>query len=197
MSSPQPPADIEMRPLTPTRWADLEALFGPRGACAGCWDMWWRLSRTEFERQKGNGNRAAFKTLVESGVVPGILAYVDGEPAGWCAVQPRKAYPGLARSRTLKPVDDQPVWAVTCFFVGRRFRGQGLAVRLLEAAVAYAREHDAQIVEGYPVEPRSDRMPDAWAWHGTAAAYRQAGFTEVARPSPTRPIMRRFVTAHQ
>ena len=187
---------VEFQVLTPDRWADLEALFGPRGACAGCWEMWWRRPRSEFEREKGEGNRAAFRALVESGVVPGILAYVDGQPAGWCAVQPREAYPSLARSRTLQPVDDQPVWSVTCFFVARAHRHQGLTVRLLEQAVAHAAASGARIVEGYPVEPKTGNMPDAWAWNGTAATFRHAGFEEVVRRSPTRPIMWRYVTAH-
>lgn len=179
-----------IHPLTLERWPDLEALFGPRGACAGCWDMWWRLSRAEFERRKGDGNREAFSALVRAGTVPGLLAYMDGRPAGWCAIQPRDAYPALLRSRVLKPVDEQPVWAVTCFFTARAYRGQGLTVALLHAAVAYARAHGARIVEGYPVEPKNDRMPDAFAWHGTASAFRAAGFIEVARRSETRPIMR-------
>jgi GNAT superfamily N-acetyltransferase len=187
---------VEFHVLTPDRWADLEALFGPRGACAGCWDMWWRRPRSEFEREKGEGNRAAFHALVESGVVPGILAYVDGQPAGWCAVLPREAYPSLARSRTLQPVDDQPVWSVACFFVARAHRRHGLTVRLLEQAVAHAASCGARIVEGYPVEPKTGKMPDAWAWNGTAATFRHAGFEEVVRRSPTRPIMRRHVTAH-
>jgi GNAT superfamily N-acetyltransferase len=184
-----------IHPLTPERWPDVETLFGPRGACAGCWDMWWRVSRAEFERGKGEDNREAFRSLVLAGTVPGLLAYVDGAPAGWCAIQPRDAYPSLLRSRILKPVDDQPVWSVTCFFTARAYRGQGLTVALLRAAVAYAHQYGAHIVEGYPVEPKSGRMPDVFAWHGTAAAFRAAGFTEVARRSETRPIMRR--TLHE
>ena len=181
---------LEFHPLTPDRWHDLEALFGARGACGGCWCMWWRLTRAEFDRQKGDGNRAAFRQLVESGTVPGVLAYDGHDPAGWCAIQPRNAYPSLQRSRVLKPVDAEPVWSITCFFVARRFRRKGLTVQLLSAAAEYAAQRGATVLEGYPVLPRSASAPDPWLFTGTLAAFQQAGFTEVARYSPTRPIMR-------
>jgi hypothetical protein len=106
-------ANIEIRPATPERWADLAALFGPRGACGGCWCMWWRLPRAGFGAAKGEGNREALCALVASGKAPGLLAYADSVPVGWCALAPREAYPALGRSRILKPVDDQPVWSVT------------------------------------------------------------------------------------
>ena len=182
---------LEFRPLTPAEWPNLEKLFGERGACGGCWCMWWRLKRSEFERQKGAGNRKAFRKLVGAGPAPGILALAGGEPVGWCAVGPRDSYPALARSRVLQPVDEQPVWSVTCLFVARPWRRRGVTVELLKAAAAHARRHGGRIVEGYPVEPRSGRLPDAFAWTGLPAAFRKAGFTEVARRSATRPIMRR------
>lgn len=186
---------VTIEPLTPERWPDLETLFGPRGACAGCWEMWWRVPRSQFGRQQGEGNKAAFREIVLAGEIPGLLVYVDGVPAGWCAVQPREAFPGLARSRILKPVDDTPVWAVTCFFIARAHRRKGLTVRLLEAAIAHARARGARVVEGYPVAASSEGMPDAFAWHGTVAAFARAGFVEVARRSPTRPIMRYVLPA--
>jgi GNAT superfamily N-acetyltransferase len=180
-------------PLTPDRWADLERLFGPRGACAGCWCMWCRLPRAEFQRGKGARNRGAFRKLVAAGAEPGILAYAGREPVGWCALAPREAYPRFERSRTLRPIDDQPVWSVTCFFVARGQRRRGLSARLLEAAAAFARRRGARILEGYPVEPRQGSIPDAFAWTGLPAAFRRAGFVEAARPSPARPIMRKLL----
>ncbi len=183
-------AAIRFHPLTPSRWKDVEALFGPRGACAGCWCMWWRLARSQFTKGKGDGNRRAFRRIVERGDGPGILAYAGRGAVGWCAVAPREEYPALERSRTLKRLDEEPVWSVTCFFVAREWRHRGITVRLLRAACDHARKRGARIVEGYPVDPRGE-YPAAWAWTGLRAAFEAAGFEEVARPSKTRPIMRR------
>ncbi len=184
---------LTFHPLTPARWRDLEALFGERGACGGCWCMWWRLKRSEYEKQKGEKNRQAFRKIVNSGQPPGLLAYQDGQAVAWCAVAPRETYPVLERSRVLKRVDDQPVWSVVCLFVARPHRRKGVTVELLKAAVEYARKQGAKIVEGYPVEPKSSKMPDTFVWTGLASAYSKAGFVEVARRSETRPIMRCFV----
>jgi len=177
------------RPLTPDRWPDLERLFGPRGACAGCWCMWWRLSRPEWNRGKGEGNRKAFRKLVRAGAEPGVLVYADGEPAGWCAIAPREQYPRLDGSRILKPVDDQPVWSVTCFFIARRFRRKGLSAGLLKAAVEFARARGAKIVEGYPHDVKKPTA-DVFVYTGLVSAFRKAGFKEVARRSKTRLIVR-------
>jgi len=180
-----------VRPVTPARWKDVEALFGERGACAGCWCMYWRLPRSVWERHKGAPNKRALEKLVAAGDPPGLLAYDGRVPVGWCAIARRDDYPGLARSRVLKPVDEQPVWSVTCLFVARPYRRRGVSVRLLKAAVDYVRGRGGRIVEGYPVEPRQGVMPDAFAWTGLASAFRKAGYREVARRSKTRPIMRR------
>lgn len=182
-------SSFEFHPLVVERWPDLEKLFGPRGACGGCWCMYWRLPRREYEAIRGEGARVALKGLVDSGAAPGILAYADGEPIGWCALAPREAYPVLERSRILKRVDNQPVWSIVCFFVARRWRRKGLTVRLLQAALEFARERGAMIIEGYPVEPKEQR-PDAFVYTGLASAFRKAGFVQVARRSETRPIMR-------
>jgi GNAT superfamily N-acetyltransferase len=154
--------------------------------------MWWRLARSEFERRKGEANRKAFQKIVRAGGEPGILAYIDEEPVAWCGVAPREQYPVIQRSRTLRPIDDQPVWSVTCLFVARPYRRQSLSHKLLQAAADFAIGRGAKIVEGYPTEPRSGRAPDAFVWTGLPSAYRSAGFREVARPSPTRAIMRYF-----
>ncbi len=106
--------------------------------------MYWRLTRTQYEDQHGEYNRRNIKALVESGNIPGILAYSDGEPVGWCSIAPRDEFPTLGRSRILKPVDDQPVWSVVCFFVARGQRQQGLTVQLLKAAIEYARSKGAR-----------------------------------------------------
>lgn len=129
------------------------------------------------------------KSIVDAKVVPGLLAYSEGYPIGWVAIEPRSQYPKLAHSRILKPIDDQEVWSVTCLFVEKKHRRMGVAVTLLKAAVDYAKSCGAQIVEGYPVETK-DEAPPVFIFTGTASAFAQAGFKEVARPSPTRPIFR-------
>lgn len=181
---------LKFFPLTPDRWSDFETLFGERGACGGCWCMVWRRPRKEYEAGKGAGNKAAMKALVKKQAVPGILAYSKGEPVGWCAIAPRQDYVVLERSRVLKAVDDVPVWSISCLFVAKEFRGQGVSVALLKAAVKFAGEHGATVVEGYPVEPKKEKMPAVFAWTGVPSAFVQAGFSEHHRGSPTRPIMR-------
>jgi GNAT superfamily N-acetyltransferase len=181
---------LSFQPLTPDRWGDVETLFGERGACAGCWCMYWRLGAKEYAAGKGAGNKAALRGTVERGEVPGILAYAGDEPVGWCAVAPRDAYPRLARSRILAPLDEQPVWSVSCLFVARPWRRRGVSRALIEAAVAHARARGARLVEGYPVDPAAPQA-DAFVWTGLASAFERAGFREAARRSPTRPIMRR------
>ena len=185
---------MEFRPLTPERFPDLEALFGERGACGGCWCMSWRLERAAFERGKGAGNRRALKRIVESGEVPGILAYVEGAPVGWCAVAPRERFPRLARSRVLAPVDDQPVWSIVCFFVAKPYRRRGISSKLIEAATELARGQGARVVEGYPVVAQKGVLPDPFVWTGLPSAFERAGFREVLRRSATRPIMRARTT---
>ena len=183
---------LKIQPLTPSRWDDFAQLFGKNGACAGCWCMWWRLPRAQWVKQKGGGNKKAIRKLVTEGDVPGILAYAGGQPVGWCAIGPREAYPRLANSRLLQPVDAQAVWSITCFFVARPFRRRGVTVELLEAAVEFARQGGARIVEGYPVDPNQEQA-DAFVYTGLASAFRKAGFKEVLRRSPTRPMMRRIL----
>jgi len=177
-------------PLTPERWPDVEKLFGERGACGGCWCMAWRLRRADFDKGKGDGNKRAFHDLVASDAQPGVLAYAGAEPIGWCAVAPRSDYIRLGLSRVLKAVDDQVVWSISCLFVARPFRRQGISVRLLKEAAKLARAKGARIVEGYPVEPYTADMPAAFAWTGLVSAFQKAGFKEVLRRSDARPIMR-------
>ena len=182
--------ELECHALTPDRWDDFEALLGPHGAAGGCWCMWWRLTHSEFEAGKGEPNRRAMRRIVESGAVPGILAYHRGRPVGWCAVAPREQFPRLERSRILKPVDAQEVWSVVCFFIDKGHRRRGVSAALLRAAADHVRRRGGRIVEGYPVQPKKEDVPGLFAYHGVASAFLRAGFREVARRSPTRPIMR-------
>lgn len=153
--------------------------------------MWWRVQAKEFERNKGEGNRRAMKRLVARGTVPGIMAYNDGEPVGWCSVAPREDFPRLERSKVLAPVDDRPVWSITCLFVAKGWRRRGVSAGLVKAAVRHVRSKGGRIVEAYPVDTGGKPIPDAFAFHGLASTFEKAGFSEAARRSKTRPIMRR------
>ncbi len=152
--------------------------------------MTWRLSRAQFDAQKGAGNKRAFKKLVARGRPPGVLAYAGKQPVGWCAVAPREDYPALERSRVLAPVDDKVVWSVSCFFIARDFRRQGVSVPLLQAAVKFAKSQGAKIVEGYPQDLGKGTLPPPFVWTGLLPTFADAGFKEVARRSAKRPVMR-------
>ncbi len=131
------------------------------------------------------------KAIVDSGEIPGILAYHNTKGIGWCAIAPRNSFAALSRSRILKPVDDRLCWSVACLFVDRSHRKKGVSTALLRAATDFAKSQGAELVEGYPVEPKSEKdIPPAFAWTGIPKAFIRAGFKEVARRSPTRPIMR-------
>jgi GNAT superfamily N-acetyltransferase len=183
---------FEILPLTPAHWPRLVELFGPRGACAGCWCMFPRLTGAESKTQ-GKQNRDAFRRVVAAGDPPGLIAFDGGRPVGWVAVAPRAVYRRFERSRVLAPLDEKPVWSVPCFFVTRAARGRGITVKLLRAACAWAAARGARIIEGYPVDTRGQRYPATFAFHGTVETFERAGFREVARRSDTRPIMRRAV----
>jgi GNAT superfamily N-acetyltransferase len=181
---------LAFHPAGASHWSDIEELFGERGACGGCWCMFWRAPRRDFEMGKGAGNKRALKKIVTSGREPGIIAYSGKEPVGWCAVAPREEYVALERSRVLKPVDEKPVWSISCLFIKKSYRRKGVSAHLLRAAVEFAGSRGATVVEGYPVEPSMPGMPDAFLWHGVPSAFRAAGFSEVLRRSKSRPIMR-------
>lgn len=185
--------DFRFQPLTYERWKDVENLFGDRGACGGCWCMHWRLSRKDFEEKKGEGNRIALKRLVKGKAQTGIIAYDQKSPVGWIAFAPREQYPKLETSRVLKAVDDKPVWSVVCFFIEKNYRRKGLTVELLKEAEKHARKNGARILEGYPIEPKTENYAPVFAFTGLAAAFRKAGFTEAARRSETRPVMRKVL----
>jgi GNAT superfamily N-acetyltransferase len=184
--------DLSFHPLTQKLWRDFELLFGKYGACGGCWCMYWKLRGREFSKNTGNNARQMQKAIVDSKTVPGLLAYSEGYPVGWIAVELRSVYPRLAHSRKLKPVDDQEVWSITCFFVEKKHRRKGITVELLKAAIVYVKNRGGKIVEGYPVDAQKTQPPP-FIYTGTASAFRQAGFVEVARNAPTRSVFRYII----
>jgi GNAT superfamily N-acetyltransferase len=138
---------------------------------------------------RAEANRAALQALVDSGRPPGLVAYRDGVPVGWVSVGPREEYLRLERSPVMKPVDERPVWSIVCFVVPSGHRRQGVARALLEGAVAYAKRRGATLIEAYPVDEPGRSRDDA-LWFGTKSMYDRAGFREVARRKPRRPMVR-------
>jgi GNAT superfamily N-acetyltransferase len=152
--------------------------------------MWWRLTSSEFDQRHGAGTRRGLKTLVDKGRVPGLLAYVDGRPVGWVSVAPREEFGRIERSRQLRPIDDQPVWSIVCFYIDRKSRGRGVGTALLRGAVEYAGKNGAEIVEAYPVDAKDRKIPAAELYTGTVEMFLDAGFEEVADRGGRRRIMR-------
>jgi GNAT superfamily N-acetyltransferase len=183
---------LEVHPLTRDRWDDLATLFDRPGDPKGCWCMYYRVRGREFEQLWGKGAKAAFQQVVEQGPPPGLLAYRDQTPVGWCAIAPRESYPRILRSPVIRPIDDQPAcWATVCFYVRRDQRRGGVAAALLEAAVEFAAANGAEAVEGYPKETDGARKHANEMFVGSMTMFVEAGFEEVGRRSPLRPIMRR------
>jgi ribosomal protein S18 acetylase RimI-like enzyme len=178
---------FEAHPLSKERWPDLVELFD-RPIVRTCFCMFYR--KTGTGTGVGMQNRRGMKALVDRGIVPGLIGYRDGVPIAWVSLGPRDGYPKLRRSPIMKPVDDQPVWSIVCFFVAREARGQGLAERMLRAAVDYARSGGARLVEAYPVDDEGRRHPD-FMFFGAKSMYDRAGFREVARRKATRPVVRK------
>jgi GNAT superfamily N-acetyltransferase len=190
-------AKAEVHPVSPERWPDLETLFGPSGAYSSCWCMWFRVTSAEFKRQSGKGTRRGLRSLVSRGRVPGLLAYLDGRPAGWVSLAPREEFGRIERSPILRRIDDAPVWSIVCFFIGKEHRGAGLARTLLKGAERYARDQGARALEAYPWDPAAGTISAADAYIGLLPLFEEAGFREVARRSRGRPVVRKKLRARR
>jgi len=189
---------LTIRPVTPERWPDLEAVFNARGCsiARGCWCMCYRRSGARPPLSRGmtraKANRADLKALVDSGRPPGLIAYRGKAPVGWISLGPREEFAKLERSPVMKPVDDKPVWSVICFVVPSEHRREGVAHALLLGAIEFARKRGATLLEAYPVD-KAGRSSDDAMWFGAKSMYDRADFKEVARRKPTRPVVRRKV----
>jgi GNAT superfamily N-acetyltransferase len=184
-------AALAFHPLTPDRWPDLERLFGPNGACAGCWCMYYRQTRPDWKSSKAPERKSAFKAVCKRGRrPPGVLAYRDDQPVGWVAVAPRSDLIRLAQSKLLAPLDEKPVWSITCFFIHRTARRQGLMEKLIGAALDFARAEGATIVEAYP-KPVSGKQASGDLFVGTQSAFERAGFKVRAELSEKRVAVRK------
>lgn len=189
---------VTVRALEPADWPVLERLFGARGACGGCWCMAWRLVHKEWEARRGEPNRRAMRALVQRGEASGVLALAGDEPLGWCSVGPRADFTGLERKWSLATDWDERTWSVTCFFVRREHRGEGLGRRLLAEAVRIARDHGASRIEGYPVANRGADgrpLPGSFIWTGVPSLFEACGFRALPNPPGKRPIYVRRLRA--
>lgn len=177
---------MEIRPVTPDRWPDLNRLFSESageelGNPSRCWCMEWRLaSHRAWREGAGEANREGMRRWVAAGDVPGIIAYVDGEPAGWCSVSPKPSLIGFRRLKDFPQSEDPAVWSVICFYVPEGRRGQGLMGRLLPAAVVYAGASGARVIEGYASVP--EKAGDGAG--GTTVVFERAGFERVREMLP-------------
>jgi GNAT superfamily N-acetyltransferase len=182
---------LTIRPLTPDLWPALEDLFGESGAVGGCWWMYWRIGRA-IRKRPGAENKAAFKEVVTRGPPPGLIAFAGDLAVGWCQLTPRDAVPWLDRTWRLKRVDDVPVWSLSCFYVRKGYRRQGVTAALIVAALKAAKRAGAPALEAYPLD--ADKSPSATGT-GYVSTFARAGFETVACRAPPRPIMRHDLKA--
>lgn len=186
--------ELTFETLSKKNWNKFTELFGERGACGNCWCMYFRLSKDEFTEGKQNdGNKQKMKELVWHNQPTGILGLYDGEAVGWCAFAPRTEYLKLANSRVHKPIDDKPVWSITCFFIDKQFRRMGISVAMLKGVIEIARKQKIKIIEAYPTIPTQPTLPDSFAWIGLYKSFERAGFKIVDRTSKSRPMVRYYL----
>lgn len=184
--------DITWTTLTRRTWADFEQVMGANGGARGCWCMHWRGSFAEWEKGRGDGNRSQMHQRALADPPPGLVCYLNDEPVGWVAVGDRSEYPRMQRSAVMRPVDDAAAWVISCLYVSAPHRRSRLHIPMIHAACEFAAGYDLRAVDAYPVDPPEGKRVGADnAMTGIASAFRAAGFTELARPKPDRPLMRR------
>lgn len=195
-------SEITVYPAHETREPGLEEVFGFSGGTVGCWYTCWRVPGREYSRIQGEPDRRQLRELVAAESPPGLLAYHEGQAAGWCTVAPRSTYTRLLRWATLTPAepDDPGMWAVPCFYVSPEHRSLSLLTDsltddviedLLETALSIASDQGGREIEGYPMDPDSQEYSAAELYTGTVDLFARHGFREISRPSPGRVVMRR------
>jgi GNAT superfamily N-acetyltransferase len=190
-------------PATADRFDGVAALLASRNPAApACWCLYYRCTSSQFNSLVGAERPAALRSLCEREVAPGVLAYLDDQVVGWCALGPRAEMGRLQRSRTIPAVDDTPVWSVVCFVVRSGFRRRGVAAALLDGAIAYAAEHGATVLESYPIDTEGGRVSGAFLFVGTTSMFERAGFVRVVETSAhsagrSRWLMRLDLAAHR
>lgn len=181
--------DLTVYPLTSDLWRELEHLFGEKGACNGCWCMYWRIGN-EYTKRPGEQNKAALHELVMKGPPPGLLAFAGDLLVGWCQLTPRSDLPWLDKAWRLKLMDDLPVWSLSCFYIRIGWRKRGVTTALIRAALQVAKQAGAPALEAYPLDAS---LTPSTSSTGYATTFERLGFVEVARHAPPRPIMRHYL----
>ena len=186
--------EIKIRELKKDDWPNLEILFGERGACGGCWCMYWRIPHggKMWQAAVGKPNRTAMKKLVSGGRAHGILAFDSDQPVGWCSFGKRLDFPRTETVKAFRRDDIDNVWSINCFYLDRHYRNRGVAHLLAEKAVAAIKRRKGQIIEAYPVTLTKDgaKLPAAFSYTGPEIVFQKLGFTEIQRLAPSRPLYR-------
>jgi GNAT superfamily N-acetyltransferase len=164
----------------------MEKVFGERGVARGCFCMHWRRPDGGYGDERDNRER--FRDTALEGPPPGLIGYLDQDPVGWVQVGPRSDFPTLQRSRLFRALDDTNPWSINCFVVRVGSRSQGVGGGLLEAAIEFAKENGAAVIEAYPVDGHRESLVDYFT--GTLSMFSERGFTEIIRRNDTRPIVR-------
>nr|KEP23843.1 GCN5 family acetyltransferase [Georgenia sp. SUBG003] len=183
---------FETHPVTPDRFEDFADVINPNRRENHCWCLSHRLRAKDIEELGGGDRERAMRALCERENPPGVVAYLDGIPVGWCNVGPRAEIPRLAGSKLIRPVDDVPVWSIICVVVRGGHRKKGVTGHLIEAAARYASSRGAPAVEAYPVDPPG-RMDTTMAFVGTRAMFERAGFRVVGTTDAVASRMPRIV----
>ncbi len=189
-------AEIRIESVTEVPWSDVERVFGTRGDPSTCWCQYFKVSSQEWKALTPDAFHAALERQATVTPGPGILAYLDDEPVGWCGVEKRVNYPHILSSKVVtqgstEDADDESVWAVTCFVVRVGYRRAGVSTALVAAAVEHARRGGARVIEGYPVDTAGRKISSADLYHGALSVFEGAGFTVAARPGDGRAVVRR------
>ena len=163
------------------RWPDFVRLCENRGGPRSCWCMLWRATPQEAKQKDGASRKAQMHCRIAAGTPIGLLGYLDDEPVAWCSIAPRSSYRRLVDDGS----EDKGIWSIACFFVVRKFRGQGITQRIIKAAVEHARANGACTVEAYPVDPDSP----SYRFMGFVPVFQKAGFREVGRVGLRRHVM--------
>ncbi len=187
-------SNVEFWPASPERYDDVQHALTGGGEGGSCRCQWWMLTSTQWKGANAADREQLLHEEIERGPAPALIAYVDGEPAGWVRVGPRIGQPRIVRTRayaaaSLEAMDDPSVWAVSCFVVRREHRRTGLAAQLLDAAVAHARASGARVIEAYPMDPAAKKLYANNLFTGTLSMFLNAGFSEVGRPKPYQAIV--------